>query len=133
MRNIILLAFTFIAGYFTYHFISGSAHLPGFNSSTSIAELIKTPSSFTDSTLEIEAKVIESTTVMNYTKSTISDNNGNKITLIGNKPYKEGEEINLKAHLYILYQKDGKQCSMLVDDNFKMLKGILSLLQTGLI
>lgn len=133
MKNIILLAITFIAGYFTYHFISGTGHLPGFNSSTSFAELVKNPSSYTDTTLEIEAKVIESTTLMNYTKSTITDHNGNKILLIGNKPYREGEQINLKVHLYVLYQKEGKQCSMLVDDNFKMLKGLLSLIQGGLI
>jgi hypothetical protein len=133
MKNLILLAIAFVGGYFAYHFISGSKKFPGFDSHISISEITKNPSAYTDSTLDVKAKILESTTLLNYTKSTISDNDGNKIVLIGNKPYKTGEEIDIKAHLYVLYQQHEKQCSVLVEDDFKMLKGILSLLEHQLL
>jgi hypothetical protein len=130
MKTIIVLVLAFVGGYFTYHILSGSKHLPGFHSSIPIAEINENPGSFTDTSLDIEAKIIESVTLMNYTKSTISDKSGSHILLICNKPYKVGEEINLKAHLYVLFQKQDKQCIVLIDDNFKMVQGVLHLMES---
>lgn len=133
MKTILLLAIAFVGGYFAYHFLSGSKSFPGFDSHIPISEITKNPGAYTDSILDIKAKVLESTTLLNYTKSTISDNSGNKIVLIGNKPYKSGDEVDIKAHLYILYQEQEKQCSILVDNDFKMLKGLLRILENQLL
>ena len=133
MKKIIFISIAFIGGYIAYHFLSGSKTFPVFDTHIAISEMIKNPSSYTDSTLAVKAKILESSTLLNYTKSTISDKNGNEIVLIGNKPYRSGEEIDIKAHLYVLYHEHEKQYTVLVEDDFKILKGILRLFESQLL
>jgi hypothetical protein len=133
MKTILILVIGLVGGYFTYHFHFGSKDLPRFDSHISISDITKHPGLYTDSILDVKAKVIESTTLLNYTKSIISDNSGNIIVLVGKKPYKSGDEIDIKAHLYILYQEQGKQYGVLVDDDLKILKGLFNMLENQLL
>lgn len=132
MKNILISALVLGGAFLLYHFLRGSEGVPILDPHTSIGDITQKSSSYTGNSLHIKSSVLESTTLLNYTKSTILDNAGDKIVLIGNIPYQKGDEIDIKVHLYVLYQAQKKKYAILVDDDFKMVKDMIHVFETQL-
>ncbi|HAL81362.1 MAG TPA: hypothetical protein DCO83_03290 [Mucilaginibacter sp.] len=127
MKKLVFIALTSLFSIVIYHFFKHPESLSG--NKANIDSLTKNPAAYTEKALTVDATVMESTSVMNYTKCLIGDNQNHTIWFISNKPYKKGELIEVNAHLYVIFQKDEQQCAVLIDDDFKMIKGILHYLQ----
>lgn len=122
MRRLILFILAIIGGYTVYHSVSG-ANSSSLNN-VSITDLKSNPGLYSDSSFQIEATIIESTTLLNCTKSVVADDK-NSITLFSNKPFRKDEKIKLTVRLYTVYQKNDEQVVFLVDKNLKLFQGLL--------
>jgi hypothetical protein len=125
MRRIILFILALFGGYTVYHSVSGAIN-NSFNT-VSITQLTNNPSLYSDSSFQIEATVLQSTTLLNCTKLIVADEK-NSITLLSNKPFKKDEKLKLTVRLHTLYQRNDNQIIFLVDNNLKMIEDILPML-----
>lgn len=125
MRKLILLILAMIGGYTVYH--SVSSVISDSLKNVSITEIKNNPGLYSDSSFQIEATVVQSTTLLNCTKSILADDK-NSITLFSHKPFKRDEKVKLTVRLYTLYHKNDEQVIFLVDKNLKLFDGVLEVL-----
>jgi hypothetical protein len=123
MKRLLFIVVTSLISIGLYHWFSHGNSLTGYK--TDLASIANSPGSLTDKPLKITARVLSAITLMNYTKCLLGDSTNHTAWLISNKPFKKGEQINVNAHLYILYQQDEQQYVVLVDDDLKIAKDVL--------
>jgi hypothetical protein len=130
MRKLILLLLALIGGYTVYHSVSGA--ISSSLNTVSITAIKNNRGVYSDSSFQIEATVMQSTTLLNCTKSLLADDKSS-IILFSNKPFKRDEKVKLTVRLYTLYQKNDEQVIFLVDKNLILFDGILPVLTHSLI
>lgn len=84
-----------------------------FDKHVSFYELKTEPSAFVGKAIFIKAKVLNSLTILNQSKTTLIDNEGEEFLLMGNTPYQKNQSLSLKVELCILYQDETAQIAFL--------------------
>jgi hypothetical protein len=91
-----------------------------------IADLKANQSIYADSLITLyDVKVKNSESILNYCRALIEDKSGESILLLGDRPFKSGETINIRGKLVVLYQTDNKSYLVFIDSHFKPMKNLL--------
>ncbi len=85
-----------------------------------IDDLKRNNSTFSDSTICLKKVVVlDSQTLLNYTKATITDDSKERILLLTNKPFVKGQTIDVIGKLVVVYQSENKSLLVFIDNGLK--------------
>lgn len=136
MRKIIVLILAGLGGFFMYTRMSVHEKLSGIlEPQTTIADLKSRPSVFADSLIELKnLRVIETQSVMNYSRCKVSDETGEEMVLLSSRPYSTGETINtVKGKYTVLYANNDKRCEVFVSNDLKPFSDFINLIKLSLL
>jgi hypothetical protein len=130
MKKIIILTALIVAGYFGYKLFSGARIAALLEPQITISDLRNNPNVFADSLVELQGVTVESSeSVLNYSKCSISDPEGQKILLLSCKPYRKGQIINVRGRFLQVYHRDEKNFDAFVAQDLKPLNGFIKILK----
>ncbi len=136
MRKIIMLLFVSLGGYFMYTRMGVHEKLSGIlEPQITISDLKSCPSVFADSLIELKnLRVIETQSVMNYSRCKVSDETGQEIVLLSSRPYSAGETVNtVKGRYTVLYANNDKPCEVFISNNLKPFSDFMKLIKLSLL
>ena len=131
MKNLLLLIVAVLAGGYIATQTSCNGKVGSFlQPQVTIADLKAKQSVLADSLVTLHDVHIESCeSILNYSKVEISDQTGEEILLLSNKPYKKGEIVDVSGRLIVLYQDQNKNCLVFLDKGFKPMNDMLQVLK----
>ena len=136
MRKIIVLILASLGGYFMYTRMGVHEKLSGIlEPQTTITDLKSHPSVFADSLIELKnLRVIETQSVMNYSRCKVSDVTGQEMVLLSSRPYSTGETVNtVKGRYTVLYANNEKRCEVFISDDLKPFSDFMKLIKLSLL
>lgn len=111
--------FIIIIGVLAYYFLFHSKHNSGINiRSITIKDLKENPNLYSDSMVVLQnVHVLSSTILLHYSESIITDESGDKLIAITNKPYTDGQNISqLSGRYELLFKDKDKKCEFFITD-----------------
>lgn len=135
MKKIILLGIITVTGYFLYNKAgSHQSLLNFFETDVTISDLKQKPSVFADSSITLRNLTIQSTeSVLNYSKSIISDGTG-EVLFLSNKPHKKGEVLeSIRGRFVVVFQRGDKSCEVFIDDDLKPMNDLIRIITSSII
>lgn len=131
MKKITLLALAILGAYFVCSHILKSKVDSEPNSVATIKELKNHPSKFVDSSIVLmNLYVNNAQSVLNYTRSQVSDEAGQEIILLSYHPYVNGQKIDRVKGKYILvYADNKKQYGLLISNDLTQFTDLKKLLR----
>jgi hypothetical protein len=136
MKKILILLLLALGGYFMYTRLGVHEKLSAIiQPQITILDLQSNPSVFSDSLVELKnLHIIESQSVMNYSKSIVTDNSGRSMLLFSNLPFRKDEIISaIKGRYTILYQVNGKSCEIFISESLKPFNDIMHLIKQSVL
>lgn len=114
----------------TYLLSCQGTHRNFLKTNVTISDLIEKQSVFADSLVTLyNVRVLSSESILNYTKSVISDKNGKQIIYLSDKPYRKGEVIVVSGKMLVLYQKGDESILVFVDSHLNPVNDLLKLIR----
>ena len=136
MRKIIGLIFAILGGYFVYTRMGVHEKFSGIlEQQITVSDLKSRPSVFADSLIELKnLRVIETQSLMNYSRCKVSDETGEEIVLLSSRPYSAGEDVNaVKGKYTVLYADNKKRCDVFISDDLKPFSDFMKLIKLSLL
>lgn len=136
MKNIILIAVVVVAGYFFFKKSGVQEKLSDiFESQITISDLQSRPSVFADSLVVLHnLRVVESQSLLNYTRSKISDGTGAELVLLSSRPYSTGESVDeVKGRLTVVYADSERRCEVFISDDLKPFSDLMKVIKHSLL
>jgi hypothetical protein len=124
MKKTIALFLAILGGYFLYTQFGIQEKLTGmFDLNVTISDLKNQPSIYADSLVILKnIRVIENQSVVNYSKSTITDKTGHEIMLLSGRPYRSGEVVKtLKGRYTVLYEDSERNYDFFITEDLTLL------------
>lgn len=95
-----------------------------------IADLKAKQSVFADSLVTLhDVKIKSCESVLNYSKAVITDESGETILLLSDKPFKSGETIHITGRMLVVYQNEDENFLVFVDAHLKPMNDLLRLVK----
>ena len=136
MRNLILIVVAAFAGYFFFKKSDVPKKLSGiFEPQITISDLQGRPSVFADSLVILHnLRVVESQSLLNYTRSKIADGTGAELVLLSGRPYSTGETVNeVKGRYTVIYADNERRCEVFISDDLKPLSDLMKIIKHSLL
>ncbi len=131
-----MLILASLGGYFMYTRMGVHEKLSGrLEPKITISDLKSRPSVFADSLIEVkDLLVIETQSVMNYSRCKVSDVTGQEMVLLSSRPYSTGETvITVKGRYTVLYANNEKRCEVFISDDLKPFSDFMKLIKLSLL
>lgn len=136
MRKIIVLILASVGGYFMYTRMGVHEKLSGIlEPKITISDLKSRPSVFADSLIEVkDLRVIETQSVMNYSRCKVSDETGQEMVLLSSRPYSTGETVNtVKGRYTVLFANNEKRFEVFISEDLKPFSDFMKLIKLSLL
>ncbi len=90
---------------------------------------------FADSLIELKnLRVIETQSVMNYSRSKVSDETGQEMTLLSTRPFRSNEIVSeIKGRFTVVYQDKNKSCEVFISDDLKPFNDLMRVIKQSLL
>ncbi len=113
----------------TYLLSCEGTHRNFLKTTVTISDLIEKQSVFADSMVTLHnVRVLSSESILNYTKSVISDKYGKQIIYFSDTPFRQGELIVVTGKMLVLYQKGDESILVFVDSQLNPVNDLLRLI-----
>lgn len=131
MRKIILLLLVAFGGYFLYSRMGVKEKLSGILESEITISDLKSSSVYADSLVELRnLRVIESQSVMNYSRSKVSDAGGEELVLLSSRPYQTNETVSAVKGRYTVIYADNERCyEVFIADDLRPLNDLMKVVK----
>lgn len=118
MKKIVVLLVLVGTAYYAYHkVISKEPVRNGSQYTVTIKQLKSNPTRYVDSEIKLEnVNVVHSETFLNHSLSMIRDGTDSMI-LLSDKPYRTGEDINVKGRYQVVYSNGNESVDMFIADS----------------
>jgi len=136
MKKLILIAGVAIVGYFFLKKSGAHEKLSDiFEPQISISDLQSRPSVFADSLVTLHnIRFVESQSLLNYTRSKVSDGSGAELVLLSSRPYTTGEAVDeVKGRYTVVYADNERRCEVLVSDDLKPFSDLMKVIKHSLL
>jgi len=136
MKKLILIAGIAFVGYFFLKKSGVHEKLSDiFEPQISISDLQSRPSVFADSLITLHnLRVVESQSLLNYTRSKISDGTGADLVLLSTRPYSTGESVDeVKGRLTVVYADNEKRFEVFISDDLKPFSDLMKVIKHSLL
>jgi len=132
MKKITLLVLAILGAYFVCsHIIKRKAVDSEPNGVVTIKDLKSHPSRFVDSSIVLTNLYVNNAqSVLNYSRSQVSDEAGQEIILLSYHPYVNGEKIDrIKGKYILVYADNKKQYGLLISNDLTQFTDLKKLLR----
>ena len=135
MRKIIVLVLAVIGGYFVYTRMGVHEKLSGILEPQITISDLKNSSVFADSLVELRnLRVIETQSVLNYSRSKVSDATGEEMILLSNRPFKSNETVDvIKGRFTVVYADKERRCEVFISEDLKPFNDLITVLKHSLL
>ena len=135
MRKIIVLVLAVIGGYFVYTRMGVHEKLSGILEPQITISDLKNSSVFADSLVELRnLRVIETQSVLNYSRSKVSDATGEEMILFSNRPFKSNETVDvIKGRFTVVYADKERRCEVFISEDLKPFNDLITVLKHSLL
>ena len=135
MKNLLLLMVTLLAGGYIATQTSCNGKVESFlQPKVTIADLKTKQSVLADSLVTLHDVQIESCeSVLNYSKAVITDRSGEKILLLSDKPFSNGEITDISGRLLVVYRKNQEECIIFIDNQLNPTHDLLQLVSRSIL
>lgn len=136
MKNLILIAVVAVAGYFFFKKSGVHEKLSDiFEPQISISDLQSRPSVFADSLVTLHnIRIVESQSLLNYTRSKVSDGSGAELVLLSGRPFSTGETVDeVKGRYTVVYADSERRCEVFISDDLKPFSDLMKVIKHSLL
>lgn len=135
MRKIILLVLVTVGGYFLYSRMGVKEKLSDILEPEITISDLKSSSVYADSLVELRnLRVIESQSVMNYSRTKVSDAAGEELILLSSRPYRTNETVSaVKGRYTVIYADNEKRCEVFIADDLKPFNDLMKVIKQSLL
>lgn len=135
MRKIILLVLVAVGGYFLYSRMGVKEKLSGILEPEITISDLKSSSVYADSLVELRnLRVIESQSVLNYSRTKVSDAAGEELILLSSRPYRTNETVSaVKGRYTVIYADNEKRCEVFIADDLRPFNDLMKVIKQSLL
>lgn len=136
MKRIIFIALLVVAGYYFFKKSDVQEKLSSMlEPQITISDLKNHPSVFADSLVELKnLRVIETQSMMNYSRSKVSDVTGQEMVLLSSRPFRSNEIVSeIKGHFIVMYQYKNKSYEIFISDDLKPFNDLMKVIKQSLL
>lgn len=136
MKKLILIAGVAIVGYFFLKKSGVHEKMSDiFEPQITISDLQSRPSVFADSLVTLHnIRVVESQSLLNYTRSKVSDGSGAELVLLSGRPYTKGEAVEeVKGRFTVVYSDSERRCEVFISDDLKPFSDLVKVIKHSLL
>jgi hypothetical protein len=136
MKKIIVLTLALFGVYFVYTHLAVHKIFSGIlQPNITINDLKDHPSLYADSLIVLKnLHVVETQSLLNYSRSKVSDETGHEIFLLSSRPFSNNETIAVvKGRYTILYIDNKRKYDVFISDDLKPFNDLIKLIKKSVI
>jgi len=134
MRKIIVLALAVIGGYFVYTRMGVHEKFSGLLEPQITISDLKSSSVFADSLVELRnLRVTETQSLLNYSRSKVSDASGEEMIVLSNHPFRTNESIDvIRGRFTVVYADNARRCEVFISEDLNLFHDFMTVLKHSL-
>lgn len=136
MKKLIFFLVVSVSGYFLYSRMGVKEKLSAMlEPQITISDLQNRPSVFADSLVTLHSiRVIESQSLLNYTRSKVYDGTGAELVLLSSRPFSTGETVDeVKGCYTVVYADSERRCEVFISDDLKPFSDLMKVIKHSLL
>lgn len=136
MKKLIFFLVVSVTGYFLYSRMGVKEKLSAMlEPQITISDLQSRPSVFADSLVTLRnIHVVESQSLLNYTRSKVSDRSGAELVLLSSSPFSRGEAVDeVKGRFTILYADNERSFEVFISEDLKPFSDLMKVIKISLL
>lgn len=136
MKKLIFFLVVSVGGYFLYSQMGVKEKLSAMlEPQITINDLQSRPSVFADSLVTLHnIRVVESQSLLNYTRSKVSDGTGSELVLLSSRPFSTGEAVDeINGRFTVVYADSERRCEVFISDDLKPFSDLMKVIKHSLL